>query len=97
MDDYVDRAIKICEVFFHVHEKKRIFFVLTGVRRAYLRSVHGSNDSKARRGDTLVDPEAMPQLLKAFPLLKDLRGDWEMDRKLHELAAAGPERVLTRV
>lgn len=63
----------------------------------YLRSVHGSNDSKARRGDTLVDPEAMPQLLKAFPLLKDLRGDWEMERKLHELVAERPERVLSRV
>lgn len=59
----------------------------------YLRSVHGSNDSKARRGTEIVDPDMMPQLVKSFPLLKDLHEDWDMDQSLKTLAQS-PSKAL---
>lgn len=58
--------------------ERRPVRVIHTLEPQYIRSVHGSNDSKGRRGNDSVREEDMPRLYKTFPLLDGLKSDWKM-------------------
>lgn len=58
--------------------ERRPVRVIHTLEPQYIRSVHGTNDSKGRRGDGSVSAEDMPRLYKTFPLLEGLKSDWKM-------------------
>jgi hypothetical protein len=54
---------------------------------SYIRAVHDTNDSRALHSPDTVNPDLMPDILKAFPLLAELI-DRPGDQKTESAEAA---------